>query len=164
MVAAAQEAHMKISSKWSSVAALSLAGITLSALLGEKSLVAVAQDQPGRAHIAASHRLPQLDGRNLTATVVEVIYEPGEFSLPHSHPCAVIGYIVEGELRTEVKGGPPAIYKAGESFYEAPNGVHLVSANASKERRARFLAYFVCDHDTPLSVDAPGNQAAGERK
>jgi quercetin dioxygenase-like cupin family protein len=105
-----------------------------------------------RARVALSQALPKLDGTHLKATVVEVHYEPGESSPPHSHPCAVIGYVVEGALRTRVKGEPEAIYKAGETFYEAPNGVHVVSANASQTEPATFIAYFVCDHDTPLSA------------
>ena len=59
------------------------------------------------------------------------------------------------ELRTQVKGEPEAMYKAGESFYEAPNGVHVVSANASETEPATFIAYFVCDHNTTLSSDVP---------
>ena len=54
---------------------------------------------------------------------------------PHSHPCPVIGYVLEGALRTQVKGRPEAIYKTGESFYEAPNSVHGIS---STTRRARL--------------------------
>ena len=104
-----------------------------------------------RARVALSQALPKLDGTHLKATVVEVHYGPGESSPPHSHPCAVIGYVVEGALRTRVKGEPEAIYKAGETFYEAPNGVHVVSANASQTEPATFISYFVCDHDTPLS-------------
>jgi quercetin dioxygenase-like cupin family protein len=108
-----------------------------------------------RSGIAFSHALPQLDGSHLVVKVVEVAYGPGESSPPHSHPCAVLGYVVAGALRTQVKGEPEAIYKAGESFYEAPNGIHQVSANASDKEPVKFIAYFVCDHDTPLSVAVP---------
>lgn len=87
--------------------------------------------------------------------MVEVTYGPGESSTPHRHPCAVIGYVLEGAVRMQVKGEPQATYKPGDSFYEAPNGIHLVSANASDKERAKFLAYFVCDHQTPLSVAVP---------
>jgi quercetin dioxygenase-like cupin family protein len=114
--------------------------------------------QPGtkeRTRIVLSHVLPKLDGYHLKATVVEVSYGPGESSLPHSHSCAVIGYVVEGTLRTQVKGEPEATYKSGESFYEAPNGVHVISANDSQTKPAKFIAYFVCDHDGPLSTDPP---------
>ena len=96
-----------------------------------------------------------MDGGRPRATVVEVTYEPGASSPPHSHPCPVIGYVVDGALRTQVKGEPAAVYQAGESFYEAPNGVHQVSANASDRKPARLLAYFICDRDTPLSAAVP---------
>jgi quercetin dioxygenase-like cupin family protein len=67
----------------------------------------------------------------------------------------VIGYVIEGAVRTKTKGESEAVYKAGESFYEAPNGTHEISANASSSEPAKFLAYFVCDRDTPLSVPPP---------
>jgi quercetin dioxygenase-like cupin family protein len=62
-----------------------------------------------------------------------------------------------------VKGEPERTFGVGESFYEPPDGVHLVSANASKSRAAKFIAFFVCDRDTPLSVVAPG-ESAGDRR
>jgi quercetin dioxygenase-like cupin family protein len=101
------------------------------------------------------HALPVLDGGKLEAKIVEVTYGPGQSSAPHGHPCAVIGYVLEGAVRMQVKGEPEAVYKAGQSFYEAPNGVHAVSANASKTERARFLAYFTCDRESPLTVPVP---------
>ena len=114
-----------------------------------------------RARIVLSQPLSKLDGDHLKVTLVEVRYGPGETSSPHSHPCAVMAYVVEGTLRTQVKGEPEKTYKAGESFYEAPNGVHLVSANASSMRPAKFVAYFICDRDTPLSVAAPESKTEG---
>lgn len=115
-----------------------------------------------RARVALAHALPKLDGTHLKASVVEVHYGPGESSPQHSHPCFVVGYVVEGAIRTQVKGEPEAIYKAGEAFYEAPNGIHEVSANASQTQPATFIAYFVCDHDTPLSINVRENNYAKE--
>jgi quercetin dioxygenase-like cupin family protein len=114
--------------------------------------------------IAFSHALPNLDSAHLKATLVEVTYLPGGSSPPHSHPCAVIGYVIQGSLRTQVKGEPEVIYTAGQSFYEAPNGVHTISANASNKVPVRFLAYFVCDHETPLSVPPPELRPSGGQK
>jgi quercetin dioxygenase-like cupin family protein len=111
--------------------------------------------------VVFSHPLPVLDGRRLKATVVEVDYGPGGASPPHSHPCPVIGYVVSGAIRTQVKGGPEEIVKAGQSFYEAPNGVHLVSANASRTEPAKLLAYFVCDGDAPLSTPVGSSAKPG---
>jgi quercetin dioxygenase-like cupin family protein len=117
-----------------------------------------------RARILLSESLSKLDGDHLKAVLLEVNYGPGESSLPHSHPCAVIGYVVDGALRTQVKGQPETTYKAGESFYEAPNGVHLVSANASSTEPAKLVAYLICDRDTPLSIDVPESKAGGGKQ
>lgn len=125
--------------------------VSLTALVLCAAAICHAED----ARIVLTHSLPKLDGQRLEAKIVEVTYGPGESSQPHSHPCAVIGYVLEGAVRMQVKGEPKATYKPGQSFYEAPNGVHAVSANASKTEPARFLAYFTCDHETPLTVPAP---------
>jgi quercetin dioxygenase-like cupin family protein len=114
-----------------------------------------------RARIVLSRALPKLDGDQLKATLVEVNYGPGESSEPHSHPCPVLGYIVAGALRTQVRGENEAVYTAGESFYEPAHGVHVVSANASQTEPAKLIAYFVCDHDAPLSVAAPETARPG---
>ncbi len=111
-----------------------------------------------RARVVLTEGLPKMDGAHLKATLVEVNYGPGESSEPHSHPCPVIGYVVAGSLRTQVRGEKEAVYRAGESFYEPANGVHAVSANASQTEPAKLLAYFVCDHDAPLSAAVPGGK------
>jgi quercetin dioxygenase-like cupin family protein len=122
----------------------------------QTSAGAAPDTSPRPARVAFTQALPALDGRHLKATIVEVRYGPGESSPAHSHPCAVIGYVIAGALRNQVAGEPVRLYHAGESFYEAPNGVHAISANASPTDSVRFLAYFTCDRDTPLSVPPPG--------
>jgi quercetin dioxygenase-like cupin family protein len=96
--------------------------------------------------------LPAMDGRRLEATIVEVTFAPAGANPAHRHPCPVIGYVLEGRLRMQVEGQPTREYGPGETFYESPSDLHVVSANAGRDDRARFLAYFVCDHETPLSV------------
>jgi quercetin dioxygenase-like cupin family protein len=105
---------------------------------------------------AFTHALPALNGKNLTADIVEVTYGPGAASPAHSHPCPVIGYVLEGSVRTQVGGQAETVYTAGQSFYEAPNGAHLVSANASSTKPAKLIAFFVCDHNAPLSAPLSG--------
>jgi quercetin dioxygenase-like cupin family protein len=149
---------------WASLALIaSFAAASRSRLISAWDAAPTAQDKTERAHVAFSQPLPRLNGDRLTVTIVEVNYGPGESSMPHSHPCPVIGYVLEGTLRTQVQGGPEAIYKAGDSFYEAPNGVHQVSANASDKERAKLLAYFVCDRHEALSKDIPESKPQGEK-
>ncbi len=118
------------------------------------------QDAPVQTRAVAKQALPRLDGNHLEMELLEVTYQPGQSSKPHSHPCAVIGYVVEGAVRMRLQGKAETVYRAGESFYESPNEIHLVSANASKTEPARFLVCFLCDHETPLSVPVPTSQPA----
>ena len=114
-----------------------------------------------RTRIVFSHALPALDPAHLRVTTVEVTYPPGGASMPHSHPCPVIGYVLKGAVRMQVKGAAEQIYRPGDSFYEEPNGIHMVSMNASATEPATFLAYFICDHEGPLSVKVPVNSSPG---
>ena len=116
-----------------------------------------------RTRLAFVGELPQLDGARLRVSVVEVRYGPGEASTPHSHPCPVIGYVAEGAIRTQTQGDVESVYHAGETFYEAPNGVHLISANASSEEPAKLIATFICDHDGPLTVDVSHLHLPGKK-
>jgi quercetin dioxygenase-like cupin family protein len=122
------------------------------------SMASAAQNTPSRSRVAIARALPPLDGQHLEATVVEVTYEPGGANTAHRHPCPVIGYVLEGSLRMQVQGQDERIYTPGDTFYESPADVHVVSANASPDQPARFLAYFVCDHQTPLSIPMTGRR------
>lgn len=127
---------------------VSVAGHTV----GMQTSSASPSDTAGTVPIAFSHALPHLNGDQLKATMLQVTLGPGESAPPHSHPCAVIGYVVQGAPRTQVRVQAKAVYKAGQSFYEAPNGMHMLFASASSKAPVKFLAYFVCDHDVPLTV------------
>jgi quercetin dioxygenase-like cupin family protein len=140
---------------WTMLRRLLIPGF-LSAIVAAASALQGQTAPEARTRTLFSQPLPQLDGAHLKVTTVEVTYPPGGASAPHSHPCPVIGYVLRGAVRMQVKGGPVSIFRPGESFYEAPNGTHQVSANASTKEPAVFLAYFVCDHEGPLSVKPQG--------
>lgn len=111
-----------------------------------------ATPEPQHARLAIDQQLPALDGAALRVAMVEVTYAPGESSAPHAHGCPVVGYVVSGAVRMQVEGQAPDTYHAGETFYEAPGVEHIMSTNASREMPAKFLAWFTCDSEAPLSV------------
>jgi len=128
-----------------------VAGFSCGALLAAQNAPG-AQNKVTADRVALSQALPPMKGDSLKITVVEVTYAPGAASPPHTHPCPVVGYVASGAVRSQVKGEPESVYTAGESFFEPANGVHVVSANASRTQPAKFVAYFLCDHETKLSV------------
>ncbi len=146
---------MSANTKWIIFVVATLCGGLATVHLAATQDSLLVSQKKDRARIVTSQPLPKLDGDHLRGVLVEVRYGPGEASSSHSHPCAVMAYIVEGAVRTQIEGEQERIYTAGESFYEAPNGVHLVSANASSTQPAELVAYLLCDHDVPLSVDVP---------
>ena len=111
--------------------------------------VTYAQDA---ARLVLEQPLPPLDGAHLRVTIREVRYAPGESSPPHTHPCPVIAYVLHGAFKIHIRGGPEAIYREGQTFYEAPNSIHELSQNASTNDEARLIAYFVCDHETSVTI------------
>jgi len=132
-------------------------------LAGCRPSRAAGAQQPASVQPVFSQALPRMNGDHLKTIGVEVKYPPGAASAPHTHPCAVVAYVLEGAIRTQVKGESEAVYHAGQTFYEPPNGVHQVSANASTTEPARLLALFTCDHEAQLSVPVRDSAAGAPR-
>jgi quercetin dioxygenase-like cupin family protein len=76
---------------------------------------------------------------------------PGGASLPHRHDAQVFVYVLEGELNMQIAGGPLVTLRRGQTFYESPADVHVVSANASKTAPATILVFIVKDKNSPVS-------------
>ncbi|GGF04490.1 cupin [Aliidongia dinghuensis] len=95
----------------------------------------------------SSQVMPNLPGKSLVTVVVS--YPPGAKSAPHHHAGSafIYAYVLEGEIRSQVDDAPPRVYRAGESWVEAPGAHHKASENASKTKPAKLLAVFVVDSD-----------------
>jgi len=83
--------------------------------------------------------------------IVIVNFAPGEISDPHRHPIPTFGYVLEGELESTFDG-KVYHYKAGDAFFEKPNGLHSGTRNMSKDKPARLVAFFVGDKGKPFLV------------
>jgi quercetin dioxygenase-like cupin family protein len=95
---------------------------------------------------AFSHPIANVPGKTLTALVVN--YAPGTKTPPHRHGQSfVVGYVLQGSIRSKVDDGPEIIYRAGESWIEKPGAHHLISENGSSTEPAKLLAIFVADSD-----------------
>ena len=147
-----------------SVAAL-LSGILATHPFPLHSAAAPQSAKPSQSRIVLSHSLPPMDGREIRVKVVDVTYAPGGANASHTHPCPVIGYVLQGALRMRVNDEPEVIYRTGDTFYERAGDIHRSSANASTTEPARFLAYFTCDRDVEqLSVPMPAPKDQGARQ
>lgn len=116
------------------------------------SLVDVAGARASNGTPLFSHDLPDVAGKEGVMLTVEL--GPGEASPAHRHNADVFVYVLEGSIVMQVQGGAPVTLGPGQTFYEAPNDVHIVGSNASKTRPAKFLVFFVKDKGAPLGVPA----------
>ena len=103
-----------------------------------------------KVELISSHALPDIPGKRVT--IVRVTYGPGGFTPPHRHAGTVTAYITKGQIRSQLKGGPVEIFEVGQSFFEPPGAIHLVSANASNTDWAELIAVFVADEGAQLTT------------
>ena len=97
--------------------------------------------------LSQRHITEKLDGKESSATVLEVTLEPGQKDTPHRHAGPVFGYVLEGEYEHAINDEPVKTYKAGETFYEPSGRVHKVARNPSGKTRTRLLAVILHPRD-----------------
>lgn len=135
------------------IARRNLMDVGLAAILGA---AAHAQTPAGSGSVRKlkEQPLPDVNLNGWTASFLEVRYGPGESSHAHKHPGFVMGYVLEGEIRFQFRGGAEQTLRTGEIFYEQPGSVHQVSANASPTKPARILAIIIAPQGSTLTTPA----------
>ena len=91
--------------------------------------------------------IEKLDGKDTSATVREVTFEPGQKDSSHRHAGPVFGYVLEGEYEHAIDDEPVKTYKAGETFFEPSGSVHRVARNPSDKTKTRILAVILHPRD-----------------
>jgi quercetin dioxygenase-like cupin family protein len=62
--------------------------------------------------------------------------------------------MLEGSVVMQLRGGKEVTLRPGQSFYEDPNDIHVVSRNASSTKSARFLVFLIHKKGAPLVIPA----------
>jgi quercetin dioxygenase-like cupin family protein len=58
--------------------------------------------------------------------------------------------VLEGSIVMQLEGAAPVTLGPGQTFYEGPDDVHMVSRNASGTAPARFVVFLVKDKGAPI--------------
>jgi quercetin dioxygenase-like cupin family protein len=116
--------------------------------LGAGGLIAAQHNEKHDAvrTLAVRQIAEKLDGKETSATAVEVTFEPGQTGAPHRHPGPAFGYVLEGEYEWAIDDHPAKVLKAGETFYEPGGCLHRVTANPGKVK-TRVLAWVLHPRD-----------------
>ncbi len=82
----------------------------------------------------------------------------------HRHNAQACVYVIEGSIVMQVKGGKEVTLTPGQTFYEAPDDVHLVSRNASGAKPAKFIVFLVKDKGAPVLIPVTTETATQRHK
>jgi quercetin dioxygenase-like cupin family protein len=115
-------------------------------------------DDTSKPAAVANLMTRDLDGiAGKEAVMLTVEYKPGGTSLPHRHDANVFVYVLEGSVVMQVEGQERVTLHAGQTFYEGPKDIHLVSANGSASRPAKILVFIVKDKGVPVTRPVTGS-------
>src|ERR671931_103409 len=108
--------------------------------------------------VADEPKVTRLTGQDLAGlpgkegVMLTVEYAPGASSGKHRHNAHTFVYVLEGAIVMQVAGGEAVALGPGQTFYESPDDIHMVSKNASDSHPAKFLVLFVKDKGAPPVV------------
>ena len=88
------------------------------------------------------------------ALMYTVDFPPGFSSPVHRHNAQVSVYVLEGFVVMQVRGQKELTLRPGQTFYEDPNDIHVVSRNASSTKPAKFLVFMIHKKGAPLVIPA----------
>lgn len=94
--------------------------------------------------------LPDLAGKE--ALVRANVYPPGTSNPPHRHDAHVFLHILEGQLIVQLKGGQPVTLNPGDTYYESPGDVHVMSRNPSDTVPVKALIFMVKEKGAPATT------------
>ena len=86
------------------------------------------------------------------AVVRANVYPPGTNNPPHRHDAHVFLHVLEGQLIIQLKGAQPVTLNAGDTYYEAPDDIHVVSRNPSDTVPAKALIFMVKKIGAPATT------------
>ena len=124
--------------------------LALSVATGRLMLVGAATAEPVTVTPLMTKDLVGAPGREVLMISVE--YAPGASDPIHRHHAQAFVYVLEGSIEMQVKGGKLVTLTPGQTFYEAPDDLHVVGRNASSTKPAKFIVVLVKDQGAPVLV------------
>src|SRR3954468_17754308 len=94
--------------------------------------------------------LPDFAGKEVL--VRANVYPPGTSNPPHRHDAHVFLHILEGQLIVQLKGGDAVTLNAGDTYYESPTDIHVVSRNPSATATVKALIFMVKEKGAPATT------------
>ncbi|MDL2397850.1 cupin domain-containing protein [Rhizobium mayense] len=110
--------------------------------------LSVAADDTAHVTPLMQKDLPNYPGKE--GLMISVEYGPGGSSPIHKHEANAFVYVLEGAVVMQVKGQKEVTVSAGETYYESPTDIHLVSRNASDTKPVKFIVVLLKNKGAPV--------------
>ena len=149
-------ARLEVQLETKSKLILVLAFLITSTLTPTTMLIAQKAVMPPTAHETITPLLAKdLAGSQGEQVLMYTVDFPPGFSSPiHRHNAQVSVYVLEGSVVMQVRGQKEVTLGPGQSFYEDPSDIHIVSRNASNTKPAKFLVFLINKKGAPLVIPA----------
>lgn len=134
--------------KWSGTAILLCVMLGLGSVQGASTAWA----NGAKVTVLMNRDLVAAPGKEVDVLTVE--YGPGGSTPPHRHNAQAFVYVLKGTIGMQLKGGKLQTLGPGQTFYEGPDDVHIVSKNASQTEPAKFLVVIIKNKGAPVLVPA----------
>ena len=148
------QARVAARHKTSSKQTLALAFLIASSLIPTNTLMAQKFSTPSEETITPLIRKDLAGFPGEQSLMYTVDFPPGFSSPVHRHSAQVSVYVLEGSVVMQVTGQKEVTLGPGQSFYEGPNDIHVVSRNASSTKPAKFLVFLINKKGAPLVLPA----------
>lgn len=114
--------------------------------------LAVAQPASAAAKVTKLLSRPVAEQPGKEAVLIMVEYAAGDFTPKHRHDAYVEVFVLEGKVTMQLDGEEARTLGPGDTFYEEPDDIHLVSKNASDTAPAKFVAWLLKDVAKPIVI------------
>lgn len=135
--------------------------VALTALLLVAVWIAITRLGPPPTPQSAQRRSGELARYALTgplegydAVLVELNFRPGASTPEHRHPGPIVGYVVDGQMRTAINHQPDQIVPAGGTFFEPHGALHTAFSSANPDTPVHAVAFMVVPTGSPLTERA----------
>ena len=92
------------------------------------------------------------------AVLVELNFQPGASVPEHRHPGPIVGYVVDGQMRTAINHQEDQIVSAGGTFFEPHGALHTSFSSANPDAPVRAVAFLVVPSGSPLTERVAATQ------
>jgi quercetin dioxygenase-like cupin family protein len=87
--------------------------------------------------------------------LVELNIPPGNGAgTHHRHPGAVLGYVVEGQMRFAINNEAEKVLPVGGTFFEPAGAVHTTTGSARTDGPTRVVVFMLVPKGSPLTMPA----------